>query len=127
MSETRGALMDIEQHFGVKISALVAGLVGAVVSLTFMRDLSPARALLYIITGTACAAYGTPLVVKWLSLTGPTENGIAFITGMVGMNILAGVFKISERFKREPVKTYHAIKNAPLDALKDKKPDGGSG
>ncbi|WP_150526835.1 peptidase M48 [Roseibium sediminis] len=112
--------MDIEQHFGVKLSAVVAGLVGAVVSLGYMRELTPGRAFLYILTGTACAAYGTPLVVKWLAVSGATENGVAFLTGVVGMNILAGVFKVSERFKREPVKTFHALKNAPLDALKEK-------
>ncbi|EFO32146.1 peptidase M48, Ste24p, partial [Roseibium sp. TrichSKD4] len=40
--------MDIEQHLGAKVSVMIAGLIGSIVSLTFMRDLTAGRAFLYI-------------------------------------------------------------------------------
>ncbi|EFO33595.1 peptidase M48, Ste24p [Roseibium sp. TrichSKD4] len=113
--------MDIEQHLGAKVSVMIAGLIGSIVSLTFMRDLTAGRAFLYIVTGTACAIYGTPIVVKWMGITEPIENGAAFLTGLVGMNVLAGLFKISERFRHEPIKTLHSIKGVQQPPAKENK------
>lgn len=93
----------MEQIIGTKISAIIAGFIGAIVSLRMIRDLTPMMAITTIIGGTACAAYLTPLVVVYAGLSGTElESALAFLTGFCGMNALAGIFKISERFKANP-------------------------
>jgi uncharacterized membrane protein len=106
--------MDMEQLIGAKISAIVAGFVGGVVSLAMIRDLTPKIAVTTVIGGTACAAYLTPLIVEYLDLGGSNvENALAFLTGVCGMNGVAGVFKISERFRANP--SIEALKKGPKD------------
>lgn len=93
----------MEQLIGAKISAIVAGFVGGVVSLAMIRDLTPKVAITTVIGGTACAAYLTPLIVSYFNLGGSDlENALAFLTGVCGMNGVAGVFKLSEKFKANP-------------------------
>lgn len=100
----------MESLFGVKLSAVIAGFVGGVVSLAMIRDLTPKIAVTTVIGGTACAAYLTPLIVDYLELGGSNlENALAFLTGVCGMNGVAGVFKISERFRASP--SINALKN----------------
>ena len=93
----------MEQLIGAKISAIIAGFVGGVVSLAMIRDLTPKVAITTVIGGTACAAYLTPLIISYLNLSGSDlENALAFLTGVCGMNGVAGVFKLSEKFKANP-------------------------
>ncbi len=107
-------MIEMEQLIGTKISAIVAGFVGGVVSLAMIRDLTPKIAITTVIGGTACAAYLTPLIIEYFQLGGSNlENALAFLTGVCGMNGVAGVFKISERFKANP--SIEALKNGPKD------------
>lgn len=93
----------MESVLGVKVTALIAGFVGGIVSLAMIRDLTPKIAVTTVIGGTACAAYLTPLIVEYLNLGGSNlENALAFLTGVCGMNGVAGVFKISQRFRNNP-------------------------
>ena len=104
----------MEQIIGAKFSAIIAGFVGGVVSLAMIRDLTPKVAVTTVIGGTACAAYLTPLIVAYFDLGGSElENALAFLTGVCGMKGVAGVFKLSERFRVNP----------SLDALKRGKDD----
>ena len=104
----------MEHLLGVKVSAIVAGFVGGVVSLAMIRDLTPKVAITTVIGGTACAAYLTPLIVNYLELdNGDLSNALAFLTGVCGMNGVAGVFKLSERFRANP----------SIDALKGRVKD----
>jgi hypothetical protein len=93
----------MENFLGVKLTALVAGFVGGIVSLAMIRDLTPKIAVTTVIGGTACAAYLTPLIIEYFNLAESNlENALAFLTGVCGMNGVAGVFKISERFRANP-------------------------
>jgi hypothetical protein len=104
----------LEEVFGIKTSAVVAGFVGGVVSLAMIRDLTPKVAITTVIGGTACAAYLTPLIIEYLDLGGSNlENALAFLTGVCGMNGVAGVFKLSERFKANP--SIEALKKGKID------------
>lgn len=53
--------MDFEQQFGIKLSVLLAGLIGGVVSLTYETKITFYRALLLIVSGASVAAYLQPL------------------------------------------------------------------
>lgn len=106
---------DLYDALGIKADATIAGLIGGVISLSFLRDLTPFKAFLAILTGSACAAYLTPLVVVYFRLGESGEHAAAFLTGLLGMNILAGLFKLSERFRNEPIKTIKNLKGLDDD------------
>lgn len=108
----------IGELLGIKLATLVAGLVGSIASLAYMRDLTPGKAGLAVIVGTGCAAYVTPLVMGWLSLSGGEgENAAAFIVGVVGMNLVGAFYKGGERLRDR------GINIAPKSALGDKEAD----
>ena len=90
----------IGEVLGLKAGVLVAGFVGAIASLAYMRDLTPAKAMFALIVGTGCAAYVTPLVMGWLNLTGTNgENAAAFIVGVVGMNLVGAFYRGGEQLR----------------------------
>lgn len=89
---------------GLKAATLVAGLIGSVASLAYMRDLTPGKAALAVVVGTGCAAYVTPLVMGWMSLSGGSgENAAAFIVGVVGMNLVGALYKGGERLQQRGI------------------------
>lgn len=106
--------MAVLEALGLKSGAVVAGFVGGVVSLSMLRDLTPIRAVGTVLGGTACAAYLTPLAIEYSGLSGSSEHALAFFLGVCGMNGVAGVFKISEKFKADPAKAVTDIKQGKL-------------
>lgn len=106
--------MEFWEPLGLKAGTVVAGFVGGVVSLSMLRDLTPMRAVGTVVGGTACAAYLTPIVLEYTGLSGTSEHALAFFLGVCGMNGVAGVFKISERFKAKPLDTISGIKKGGL-------------
>lgn len=87
---------------GVKLTALLAGFAGGVVSLSFIKELTARQAVLAVFTGSVTAAYCTPLAVHYFGIAQPYENGAAFVIGLTAMNIIPGLLKLSEVFKRDP-------------------------
>lgn len=95
-------MIPFDTLLGVKLDTAVAGLIGGIVSISFLPNLTPMKAALTIITGAASAGYLTPLVQAYFELEGHFENAFAFLIGFMGMNVLAGLFKLSERFRAKP-------------------------
>jgi hypothetical protein len=90
----------IGEALGLKAATLLAGFIGAIASLAYMRELTPAKAVLAVVVGTGCAAYVTPLAMGWLNLTGSAgENAAAFIVGIIGMNLVGAFYKGGERLR----------------------------
>lgn len=88
---------------GLKVSTLVAGIVGGVLALSMMPQLTWRKAIAAVVGGGACAAYVTPIAAEFLNLTSRhMENGLAFVLGVIGMNVLGGVFKLSEQWREKP-------------------------
>lgn len=106
-----------ETYLGIKVGTLIAGLIGAIVSLSFIPNLTWPKAIIAIFTGAASAGYVTPLVIGALEVGPDYEHAVAFLVGLLGMNVLAGVFKMAERFKNSPVEFLRNVKNgkAPPD------------
>ena len=102
--------MEFWEPLGIKAGSVVAGFVGGVVSLSMLRDLTPMRALGTVLCGTACAAYLTPIALEYTGLSGSSEHALAFFLGVCGMNGVAGLFKLSERFKMNPIETIKDVK-----------------
>lgn len=95
---------------GVKLASVVAGFAGGVVSLSFVKELTKTQAALAVLTGSLSAGYLTPVITQLfikfipeLVFTVP-EPSIAFIVGLTAMNIIPGIIKLAEMFKRNPEK-----------------------
>lgn len=71
--------------------------------MSMLPQLTFRKALTAVLGGGACAAYATPVAAELAGLTSRhLENGMAFVLGVIGMNILGGIFKLSERWRDRP-------------------------
>lgn len=86
--------MDL-QGFGIEIGFLVSGLFGAILMLSKKSE-NLKSAILSIVGGMASANYLTPVMVQLVNLKDvKLQNGLAFITGFLGLKL---VEIISEKF-----------------------------
>lgn len=93
---------------GVKYAALVAGFAGGVISLAYLKKLSRTEMVLAVLAGSACAGYLTPVAIPVIAgalsipPTPHLENAAAFLFGLTSMNIIPGLIRLSEVFRRDP-------------------------
>ncbi len=76
---------------GLKLGPMIAGFAGGVVSLSNLRSLTYPQALMAVVAGALCANYLTPSAVKVFAIPAELNLGIAFVIGLVGMNIVPAV------------------------------------
>lgn len=88
--------------FGTRVEPLVFGFAGGVVSLRYMKELTPLQAALAVFTGLFVSWAFTPLAMAYLHLPELAGNGTAFLLGLTAMNIVPGFVKLSERFRKNP-------------------------
>lgn len=79
--------------FGVvlaKYGIVIAGFAGAIASLTFLQGLTRKQAFWAFFTGFTSAIFCTPLAVGFFKLEpgGETQYGVAFLIGLLAMNII---------------------------------------
>jgi hypothetical protein len=102
-------LEDLLAALGLKLSVLVAGLGGGVLRSLSRRRYSLRERLASPICGALCAAYLTPGVTTvLLTLHFPmvnqsevTQNAVAFLVGICGMNIADWVFYAAAKYMRD--------------------------
>lgn len=87
---------------GLKVGTLLAGFLGAIVSLRFLQNLTIIQALLSVVTGAVVAGYTAPVVQLYLSLSQPMEHGLGFLLGLTAMNLVPGIVRLTDRFKEDP-------------------------
>ena len=93
---------------GIEITALVAGLVGSVAALSIMPPRTFGVAIATLVGGVGCAAYVTPFSIElanWYleaELSRNVENGVAFLWGGIGMNVVAGLIGLSKQWRKNP-------------------------
>jgi len=87
-----------------KYGIIITGFAGAVLSLTFLQGLTRKQAFWAFITGFLSAIFCTPLAISFFKLepSGETQYGVAFLIGLLAMNIIpllrklmSGVFGVS--------------------------------
>ena len=114
-----GAIASPEASWlGVKLAFAVAGFWGGVVSLSFVKNLTGWQGVMAVFTGVASASYFTPLAVQFLLPADPgaaKENAVAFIIGLTAMNIIPGLIKVSEMWKRNPLSTLKGLQDGSGD------------
>lgn len=88
---------------GLKYSATIAGFLGSIVALTFLKELTNPQMLAALTTGIATSYYTTPIFMYYLSFPTTVNDGIAFIVGVVAMNLIPALIKLSEGIKADPL------------------------
>lgn len=102
--------MSVESYLGIKAATAVAGFVGALVSLSAVAALTRAQAGMAVLVGVGTSAYVTPAVVYYYSIEAePLHNGLAFLLGMVAMQLVPGVLRVAEMFKSNPLSFINRI------------------
>lgn len=83
-----------------KYGVAVAGFAGACVSLTLLQGLTRKQAFWAVATGFLSAVFTTPLAVHQFGLPpdSDTQNGVAFLIGLLAMNIIPGLKALAGRF-----------------------------
>lgn len=76
---------------GIDLKAGVAGFLGAVVSLRFLRDLTLAQMLLASAGGFFSAGYLTHLIVSWFEFPVTYFGGVAFVVGLFGQSLAGAI------------------------------------
>jgi hypothetical protein len=84
------------EPFGLKISFIIAGFIGGVVSLKYVKDLNKWAALFAVFTGSAGANYLTPIFLHYVKLDENLEYPAAFIVGLTALNLIPLIIKASE-------------------------------
>lgn len=80
-------MSGVLEAIGLKWLTLIAGFLGAVISLKFIEGLSVRQRASTVIAGALVAAYCTPLTVEVLGLSAKLEAPVAFLGGLFGMSI----------------------------------------
>lgn len=80
---------------GLKYTTLLGGFLGSLVSLSFITELGWAARASAVLTGTATAAYVTPIIVAYWTIGEAAENGIGFLLGLTSMNLIPAVIAAS--------------------------------
>lgn len=70
-----------------------AGFVGAILSLTFLKDLTRFQAMTAVVIGFSCSIFTTPLTIAYFALPtdSASEYGVAFLIGLLSMNIVPAI------------------------------------
>lgn len=86
-------MTTILEAVGLKWLTVMAGFIGAVISLKFIEGLSLRQRASTVIAGALVAGYCTPLTVELLNLSARLEGPIAFLGGLFGMSIAGALIK----------------------------------
>ena len=87
-------MRDLLHQYAVELAAVVGSLLG----LRYVEDLSRASAVAALTSGIACAYFATPLVVYFVQPPARIEASVAGLTGLLlgftGFALLAAAIKV---------------------------------
>lgn len=107
---------NLFKFMNLELPLLVAGLFGGIATLYNAPKVTIKVFLIAVSGGALLAGYLTPFVSDVLNLSDNIESGLAFLIGVFGMNIIGGIFTISQRFKKDPIDTVKSIKKVKDNA-----------
>lgn len=91
-----------ELFFGLKAEPAVFGFAGSVISLRYVRNLTPVQAVIAVMIGLVVSVAFTPWVMSYPQVPTAAQNGVAFLFGLTAMNIVPFFVKLSDKFRRNP-------------------------
>lgn len=83
----------ITTALGIKLSTIVAGFAGGVVSLAVLHPVTLKQATLAVVVGCLTATWLTPIAVYKFGLSAQMEGGTAFVIGLCAMAIIPAIYK----------------------------------
>lgn len=90
--------------FGLKFGPVIAGLMGAILSMRAIADAPLLNRILSMVAATGAAGYLAPAISEWLTLTSPhMQNAISFFVGLLILNVTAGLIELSSKFAKDPI------------------------
>lgn len=85
--------MDVvDTHFDAPKAVIVAGLLGSLLSLSFVDNMGKRQRFIAVIAGMTMAHYLAPFISHVFS-EDKFEETIGFLVGLFGMSITAAIFK----------------------------------
>ena len=95
MDEVKQYLVD----FGIHLGLLIAGLVGADLSVSINKELSTLQKITVIISGAATANYLAPFIFQYLNIGDNAQFGLAFLIGFSGLKGVEWlIVKVKDRY-----------------------------
>lgn len=95
--------MQDETLIGLKAGPLVAGLLGAALSMRAIANATLLNRILSTISAAGAAGYLTPAIAEYLTLSQNAENAAGFFVGLLVLNFTAGLVELSGKFAKDPV------------------------
>jgi len=88
-------LDEILSAFGLTKAPFIAGFIGGVISLRFVKELQGfAGSLIAIAGGAATGGYVSPLVVEYWHLSDSAVGALGFLIGMFGLSLASAVYVV---------------------------------
>lgn len=83
-----------------KYSTVIAGFVGSLMSLSFMKDVSRRQAFAAVVFGFFCALFTPSLAISYFNLPSDTasRDGVAFLIGLLAMQLIPMIKDAFTRF-----------------------------
>lgn len=101
---------ELLKYLDVDIALIAAGFFGGIATLYSTTKVTVKVFLTAVSGGALLAGFLTPFASEILNLSGGIESGVAFLIGVFGMNIIGGMFGLSQKFRKDPIDTVSAIK-----------------
>lgn len=77
---------------GTKKAVMIAGLIGAIISLRFVSEVTSWRSrVTMVVCGFFGASYGTPALAEWMKVSERVESGLAFAIGLLFMSLAGAI------------------------------------
>ena len=94
---------------GIHITPAIAGAIGAISSMRSVANLRWYERLFAMINGAGAAAYLSPAISMYFALDSNGQHAVAYLTGIVALNLTSGVFEVSRKFAGDPIGTVAAL------------------
>lgn len=93
--------MDVDSllaALGLKKGAVIAGLLGALISYRFFKELEWKERTITVFSGLVIAVYCGPMVAEMVKASEKMEMGITLLVGALGVSVLSAIVKALPEF-----------------------------
>ena len=105
---------DLQAHFGIDPGVATAGVIGAVASLAFIREINGRMSMASVLCGVGVSLYFTLPMMEYLTtqwqFSPSWKHAVALMLGLCGFHILAGVYQIGRKWKDDPLTTLKELR-----------------
>lgn len=98
------------ESLGIKTSTAVAGFLGGVAAMSYLKPSSVWQGFAIVVCGLAGAIYWTPVASHYLGLHDSLEHAAAFTLGVVSMALVAAILTVADQIKKDPFGFFRQIR-----------------